>query len=254
MIRIYVLCHDEESYQQAMCYERCYEWMRVVRIPSTKWMESQVFAMLLQPEFRADWGRDDIQYVGLLKYNFQEKCPFYDFPTLCQAESRDWDVWTFVNGHEDDYRIPNPSMITYAGICHTLFPVIWFLLFQNEIPLEHLFSNQIPAFYSNCWIAKKSLLEPLLSFVNQAVYRMETLEPLRTLLHYNANYLQRLPAERLQEIMSFPYYTYHCFILERIPCLFFWWSGARIRPVGGTQRRLASQPEPHLPLLKITRH
>lgn len=249
MLRIYMICHDDMSHTQASAYERQYDWIRVIRIPNTKWMESAVFEILCQPEYRADWSREEIQYVGLLKYNFQEKSPFYDFPALCHAESANWDVWTFVNGHEDNYQLPNPSMITYAGICHTLFPVIWYLLFHGQVPIERLFSPAIPAFYSNSWIAKKSLVEPLLTFVAQAVERMETTEPLRTLLHYNANYLQRLPTERLQEIMSFPYYTYHCFVMERIPCLYFWQSGARIRPVGGPHRRLASQSEPGIPLL-----
>ena len=245
-----MICHDDASEKQAKTFEREYDWIRVLRIPNTKWMESAVFSILSQPEYRMDWDREEIQFVGLLKYNFQEKSPFYDFPVLCETESADWDVWTFVNGHENDYQIPNPSMITYAGICHTLFPVIWYLLFQDQVPLEQLFSPAIPSFYSNSWIAKRPYMASLVACMEDARHRMETVEPLRTLLHYNANYLQRLPTERLQEIMSLPYYTYHCFVMERIPCLHFWSTGARIRPVGGARRRPASFPEPNVPRLR----
>jgi hypothetical protein len=214
-------------------------------------MESIVFQMLAEKEYLDDWNREEIEFVGILKYNFQEKMPFYDFPALCDAESAEWDTWTFVNNHEDNYQLPNPSMITYAGICHTLFPVLWFLIFHPEVPLEKLFSPEIPAFYSNAWIVKKPVFHSLLTKWMPFAFQRMQCEPLQTLFYNNANYLQRLPEIRLKEIMKVPYYTYHCFVLERIPCLAFWIQGARIRPVGGNQRRRADDPEPGLPLLRL---
>lgn len=237
MLRIYMLCHDDASEQHAQSYAQRHDWIRVLRLPNTKWMESAAFRILKDPKYQDDWDSDTIEYVGLLKYNFEEKSPFYDFPTVCRTTAAEWDVWTFVNGHEDTPLAPaSLPMIPYAAICHTLFPVIWYFLFHAHVPLERLFSPDIPAFYSNSWIAKKTLFRSFLAFANDAIHRMDTEEPLKTLLHYNANYLQRLPTTRLIELMEAPYYTYHCFLMERVPCLYFWLANARICPVGGTQR------------------
>jgi hypothetical protein len=250
MLRIYMLCHDDASEQRAHSYAQRYDWIRVLRLPNTKWMESAVFRLLSDPTYVNDWDSDAIEYVGILKYNFQEKSPFYDFPTLCRTTATDWDVWTFVNGHEDTPLAPAAlPMVSYAGVCHTLFPILWYFLFHTHVPLEHLFSPTVSAFYSNAWIAKKHYFKSFVSFANDARHRMETEEPLKTLLHYNANYLQRLPTPRLMELMEAPYYTYHCFLMERVPCLYFWLANARIFQVGGTHRRLATDPDPSIPCL-----
>lgn len=255
-LRIYVIAHDDASLARAEAYAAQFPWMRAVRVPKTPHMESEVFRLLARPSYQADWNRDCIQFVGLMKYNFEEKLPFYDFPALCAAESNDWDAWSFVNNHEDNYGLPNPSMLTYAGICHTLFPVLWFLLFHQKVPLERLFSPDIPAFYSNAWISKKPLFASLvLAWMPHVFYKLENEEPLKSLAWYNANYLERIPLDDLKAIMGCPYYTYHAFLLERVPCLaFFMHPGARIRPVGGNRRRAADDPEPGLGVLCLKRY
>lgn len=245
---LYMICHDDVSYKKASMYSLKYEWIKPILIANTKYMESIVFYYL--KDRRDEWK--DKTYIGIIKYSFEEKCPFYDFPYLCkQAETVD--VFTFVNGHEDNYHIPNPTMINYAGICHTLFPVIWYLLLKKfQTPVDIMFHASIPSFYSNFWIAKKNTFEDYLQFFCQALEVMETDEELRHLLHHNANYLQRLPEEKLYEIMNVPYYTYHCFICERLPCFFFWAKGYTILQIGGPERRSKEQPEPMIPLLSLS--
>jgi hypothetical protein len=248
-LRVYILGHDDPSMAIAESYAARFSWMRAIQVPKQREMESAVFPMLNTEEWRADWDRPDIEFVGILKYNFQEKMPFYDLEDLCQSEGNQWDIWTFVNSHEDNYGLPNPTMTTYAGVCHTLFPVLWFLLWYPSIPVEHMFHPDIPAFYSNAWMVRKSFFHSLVSNWMPYAFAKLNEEPLRTLALYNANYLQRLPVEDLTVIMDAPYYTYHCFLLERIPCLAFWAEGGRWRPVGGPQRRRPDTPEPGLKIL-----
>jgi hypothetical protein len=246
LLLLYMICHDEASYKIATDYATRYAWISPILIPNTKFMESIVFYILRDKSH--EWK--DKTHIGIIKYSFEEKCPFYDFPYLCQ-QIKDMDVMTFVNGHEDNYNIPNPTMINYAGICHTLFPVIWYLLLkQFQIPVDKMFDASIPSFYSNFWIAKTHCFEEYMNFFQQTLSVMETNEELKFLLHQNANYLQRLPVERLYEIMNVPYYTYHCFICERLPCFFFWAKGYSILQIGGTMRRIKNNPDPSIPLLR----
>lgn len=248
LLLLYMVCHDEASYQIAKKYALQYSWIKPLMIPNTKWMESIAFYLLKDKAF--EW--QDKTHIGIIKYSFEEKCPFYDFPYLCE-HLKHTDVMTFVNGHEDNYHIPNPTMINYASLCHTLFPIIWYLLLKEfQIPVDKMFDVSIPAFYSNFWIAKKHCFEAYLQFFQQALTIMENQQELKYLLHHNANYLERLPSEKLYEIMNVPYYTYHCFICERLPCFFFWAKSYSILQIGGKERRHKHTPEPSIPLLHLS--
>lgn len=245
LLLLYMVCHDDASFKIATDYSKKYSWITPVQIPNTKYMESIVFYML--KDRYQEWK--DKTHVGIIKYSFEEKCPFYNFPYLCE-QAKDIDVFTFVNGHEDNYQIPNPTMLNYASLCHTLFPIIWYLLLkQFQIPLDKIFEPSIPAFYSNFWIAKTKCFEDYMVFFQQVLNIMDTNDELKYLLHQNANYLQRLPVDKLYEIMNVPYYTYHCFICERLPCFFFWAKGYSILQVGGPMRRTKNNPDPSIPLL-----
>ena len=228
---LYMVCHDSASFERASKYSM-YSWIIPIQIPSTVYMESIVFTLL--PQRIHEWK--DKTHVGIIKYSFEEKTPFYDFPLLCSSHPL-VDVFTFVNGHEDDFNLPNPSMIAYAGICHTLFPVVWYnLLREFDVAPEQMFNVDIPAFYSNFWIAKKEYFQDYLDFINESIKVMGSNKELARLLSYNANYLERLDPMRLKEIMNAPYYTYHCFVAERLPCFYFWNAKCSILPVGGKQR------------------
>lgn len=253
-LKIYVLCHDDASQAKANAYAKKCHWMEPIRLPATNYMESAVFRLLREKE--ADWNRDDIECIGFLKYNFEEKSPFYDLEQVYHTEKQRWDVWTFVNGHETPERWSHPTMLTYATICHSLFAVIWYLLFQpsiarGEFTLNEVFSPDIPAFYSNAWMAKRSLFKSTVDAINAMMDAMDTREDLQDLLWHNSNYPHKMHMNAIQRAMKAPYYTYHCFITERLPCIFLWKLGARIRQVGGKERRLPKDPERGLPLLNL---
>lgn len=245
LLVMYMVCHDDTSYQKGLDYAKKYNWIIPILIPNTKYMESIIFH-LLKDRYH-EWK--DKTHIGILKYSFEEKSPFYNFRYLCE-NMKDIDIMTFVNGHEDNYNIPNPTMINYASICHTLFPVIWYLLLKHfQIPVDKMFDVSIPAFYSNFWIARRHCFEEYLQFFHQALTIMDTNEEVSFLMHHNANYLQRLPSETLTKIMNVPYYTYHCFICERLPCFFFWAKGYKIFQVGGKERRSKYQADPTIPII-----
>src|SRR5207237_34571 len=84
--------------------------------------------------------------------------------------------------------------------------------------------NNVPVFFCNYWMIRTNWM---IKYVNFAVKYMEKLDDvndlyLQKLLYANANYEGRLPAERLIQISGFPYYTHHCFVMERLPSIFAW--------------------------------
>jgi hypothetical protein len=253
-IKIYVLCHDDASQAKAMAYASKFEWMEPIRLPATNYMESAVFRLLRERE--AEWNHPEIECIGLLKYNFENKNPFYDLPALYNAERNRWDAWSFVNGHEAPEDWTHINMLAYATICHPLFTVIWHKLFEpyiatGKFTLNDVFSSAIPAFYSNAWMAKRDLFKSTVDWINHFMDAMDTRTDLQELLWHNSNYPHNMTMTAIQRAMKAPYYTYHCFITERLPCFFLWKLGGRLRQVGGKERRSANNPEYGLRLLSL---
>jgi hypothetical protein len=256
MIKIYILYHDDASFAKANAYASQFSWMEPIRVPATNYMESAVFRILREKEH--EWNRPEIECVGLLKYNFEQKNPFYDLPTLFNSEKQQYDVWSFVNGHEDPERWSHPNMLTYATICHPLFSVIWYLLLKpyiatGEFSLNDVFHNDLPAFYSNAWMAKRHLFKSIVFGITALMDTMDSREDLQELLWYDSKYPHKMNSGAIQRAMKTSYYTYHCFITERLPCLFVWKLKARLNQVGGKLRRPITKPDPSYPLLRLNK-
>jgi len=228
-ILLYCVYHDDVS-KKALDEYAHLSFIRPIKIPNTPYMESTVFTLL--HALKHEWEHKS--HVGILKYSFLEKTPV--MPNFCGLvkENPHADVFTFVNGHEPPN---NLSMIQYATLCHPMFSPIWYVLLkQLAYPPNAMYDNTIPAFYSNYWIAKTRLFEGYLNFIRDAMSLMNKNEELKQLLYNDAKYLPRLSKDTLKRVMDRPYYTYHCFICERLPCFYFHTNKANILQVGGKER------------------
>lgn len=224
---LYIVYHDEASKKVAMKYAS-YPWARLLFIPSTKYLESIAFKMVR--ELYHEWSHK--KYVGILKYSFEGKTPFYDFEALCKSGHSD--VYTFVGPNHHAESTQKSSMIRTAVGYHPLFAPIWahLLVASCNVDGPDAFSNEIPAFYSNYWIAKVEFFASYVRFFDRIYTLMETDPNVRFLLEQNACYTEpHIPPEKLQKIMGAPFYKYYPFILERLPCFYFWKVGARIHLV-----------------------
>lgn len=226
-ILLYIVYHDEESRKIAEKYMP-YAWARLLYIPSTKYLESIAFTMIKNLEH--EWR--DKTYVGVLKYSFEGKTPFYDFETLCKDNP--WEVLTFVGPNHHASSTQQSSMIRTAVGYHPLFATIWAHLLVACCRIDgcDVFSNEIPAFYSNYWIARTSYFREYLRFFETIYHQMETDPHIKPLLEQNSCYSERhISEEKLVQIMGAPFYKYYPFIMERLPCFFFWKIGAKIHLV-----------------------
>lgn len=82
------------------------------------------------------------------------------------------------------------------------------------------FSDKFPMFYNNYWYAKPKVLLEYREFLKKAEDELEKIPG----VYENSGYLVgNTPKEVLEKITGKPYYTFHAFIFERLPCIFFWY-------------------------------
>lgn len=228
---LYIVYHDEASKKKAEKYEK-EPWARLLYIESTKYLESDAYRALKDLEH--EWGDKD--YVGVIKYSFEDKTSFFNFDELCRGDGAD--VLTFVGPESHSPDTLGVSMIRTAKRCHMYFPSIWAHVLVTRLGLDatKVFSDDIPAFYSNFWIAKTPFFKEYIRVYGIVREVMETDELIRPILYQNAAYFQHIDTERLTAIMGVPYYPYHPFVMERLPCLVFWLMGAKIYQVTNEER------------------
>ena len=230
-VLLYIVYHDDVSKKRTEKYEK-EPWASLLHIPSTKYLESQAYRILKDRE--DEWK--DKEFVGVIKYSFEEKTSAFDFATIC--ESINADVIAFVGGESHSPDTQGVSMIKTARRCHQYFPTIWAHILVARLGLDEnkVFSDDIPAFYSNFWIARTPLFREYVRIYAIVQDVMENDELIRPILYQNAAYFQHIEKETLVNIMGVPHYPYHPFVMERLPCLVFWLLGANIKIITNEER------------------
>ena len=90
-----------------------------------------------------------------------------------------------------------------------------------NLDISNVKYNLIPIFWNNYWMCKSNILNNYIDFFINFVNIIDKNIELTNLINLNAYYGGNLNSEQLLKITGFPYYTYHCFILERLPCFYF---------------------------------
>ena len=189
-----------------------------------------------------DW--DTYDYVGTLSWKAPHKIIIPDIHALARRLERDKgpgtppspDVVAF-------YFNTSRSSLTTQAKSHALFNTIWFQL-MDQLGLDAVtIDKTVRPFYSNYWIAKPSWMKKYIAFYKKAQHVMDTYTSIQTALWSNIGYplSSSMNQTRCLEVFSRPYYPYHPFICERLPCVFFTLQGAHIHyhtpPTNGTVKR-----------------
>ena len=135
----------------------------------------------------------------------------------------DADVIPFVQ-----YLAPNPTykLVDFACRAHPQFRYLWDEITRHlGYSREESHSVNIPAFYYNYWMTKPRWMKEYIEHIRKVYEYMENEESIQVALHSDSNYT--LPKPRYE----MKYLTHHCFLLERLPCLYFWSKKASIKPV-----------------------
>ena len=223
---IYVLAPTQEKLAKARQDFKDFPWAFPVLIPTTFYLESVMYSHVLQ-RLREQWEHAD--YVGTISYSAIEK--LYDisaiYGTLHDARDKKADVAAFL------YR--GDSLVAAAEKWHPGFLRIWVgALRYLGFPTDQILSEQIPSFYCNYWAATPKVMKDYMQFVRVFVHTLDTLPVISDEVWNDCGYsargpeIAKVPSEHCMRIWGVPYYPFHPFLLERLPCFFFHVTGKKI--------------------------
>lgn len=225
-IRIFILCHDSESQLEAVKSFGHYDWATVIMIKTTHYLENIMYSLILK-KHRDMWK--DCDYVGTLGWRAPQKIGDLDMDAIIanikrvKASGHSCDLISFAN-------FMDKPLISHAQSSHPQFTSIWTdmlgqLGFAN---VSEVCNPHIPTFYCNYWMTHPKWMDMYIDFFARAKKVLDTYEPIQERLWSNSTYIPKMSAERCIQVFGRPWYPYHTFICERLPCFFFWKNGADI--------------------------
>lgn len=221
---IYILCYDDASQKKAIKRFGNQPWARILFIASTPYLESIAYLHYL-PALRHEW--EHVDYVGTLSYKAPEKIKI---PTTAQLEKH------VQNSYPDVipfFPRPGTVLLEQGSKHHPLFVPLWIrLLLQLNVPPHLATAREVPVFFCNYWVATPTWMKRYIAFAQRAKHVMDTDPNMQADLWSDAEYASNnLSMERLLKVFQRPYYTHHPFVLERLPCMFFWLTNAFVHPI-----------------------
>lgn len=221
---VYVLCHDEATLRVATARHAADPWARVLRIPTTPYLENVMYGEVLRDR-QAEWA--DADFVGTLSWKAHTRMRLPDMTQFGETLRRGgYDVGALVVPRH----VPDASrMVTAASEAHPPFRDVWVPLLQTlGFSAEEALSPAIPGFFCNYWMARPAWMERYMDFFAAARAALDTEPALQPALWSPSKYAGALSRDALRAIYGAPYYAMHPFVCERLPCFFFWRHGARV--------------------------
>lgn len=221
-VRIFIISYDDYTENYAKKYLK-YSWAYPIRLnKTTKYLEAIMYHEWLEQNYDL-WK--DFDYVGTLSWKFDQKIHIPNMTHILNTcKLRNIDIYPF-------YVIQNlPNLnYTFNNRCPKELKFIWVHLLKklgyNE---EKSLSINAKQFYSNYWICKRELMLDYCTFCKTVKDTLENSNELEEYVNSDSKYGGKLPIERLLKIFGKPYYTFHPFIFENLPCFYFWIKGFNI--------------------------
>lgn len=216
-IVVYVLCYDADTEAHARREFEGVPWARVMFIPTTMYLEGAAYAHSLL-RCRHEWA--DADYVGTLSWKAVQKLALPHIPRVC-ARRPDADVIALLPGLYPLLEEPMTSRPEFKDV--------WVpLLCRLGYSAEDAASPDIPTFYCNYWLCRPPWMDRYITFFVQAKGLLDTWPRIQEALWSDSDYEAQMPVERCRQIWGVPYYPFHPFVGERLPCFFFWKEGASV--------------------------
>lgn len=218
-IIIYVLCYNEHTYQHALKIFT-QDYFKIIIIPTTLYLENIMYNNWLL-EHIDEW--ENCEYVGTISWKAFEKINRSIFDNLldCLMKNKP-DIISF-------YGSSNNNTILDTDKYHPHFSSILKILMYNlNIDSSIYFDPNMIIFYSNYWITTPKWMKKYIDFFKKAQYILDTNEDIQEKLWSDSLYNGKLSKDECLNIFKKPYYTYHCFLCERLPSIYFWYKKGRI--------------------------
>lgn len=218
---LYVVCHDNYSKGYSVLHYGSIPYAKIHRIPTTQYFETHLFLSDLADR-REEWERVD--YVGMITWRAKQKIALPNFDAVIHAAKRaSADVIAF---YKPSCEL-QLNLVEWGQRCHPHFSYLWSIMCEQlGYDRSHYESKDIPAFYCNYWMATPTWIERYMEHIQKAKTILETYDTedgkFQRLLNCNSGFQYKVPRPGIK------YISYHCFLLERLPCLFFWVNGAKV--------------------------
>lgn len=225
MLRVRQIYYKE--IQKVINMERTRNFVPYYNPISDETLESGVIRRLFE-----EGDYKDSEYYGVLSHKFYKKLKKdsnYIENTILNDEDKA-DVYSFFGN------LNKTNLITQGNNWHPLFVDIYKVIANRldwGIDLEDNKALMQPI-YSNHWIAsKETFKEFCLDFLIPVTNLMNESKLLRDLCNQDANYISRekINPETCLKVFNRPYYTYHCFILERLFPIFCYLRGKTVKHI-----------------------
>lgn len=210
MLRVRQIYFEET--QKIFNMQKTSDFTPYLNIESNEFLESGVIHRMF-----LNGDHEDSSYYGVVSHKFYQKLNKSSSEVFKAIRSyeNDADVYSFFP------KLPKKNLITEGDKWHDLFSDIYKLL-ANKLELDINVLNEkhlMEPIYSNHWIAKREVFEEYCKdFLLPAIDQMSNNKLLRDLCNQDANYISRtkISPQKCLKVFNKPYYTYHCFILERL--------------------------------------
>jgi hypothetical protein len=241
-IRIFLLNYNERTKNLSEKYEKQFPFFKPHALKQTEYLENEVIYYLYDhPE-----EYKQFKYIGFLASTFESKIPFYQFDkTLSFLREPDLIYFRTPGG------IVNVGISLFleqnasANPHPALLPIFEKTLRFLNIPKSYLY-KPIPLFFSNYFIMKRELFEEYLEMMVKLKHEWDYNPSFRVLLWKDARYAEsKLTPEQIQKKFGVPYYSHHCFVLERLVAIWTAWkcdSSVNRKFVYGTPPKLSFHP------------
>ena len=201
-----------EDTQKIFNMQKTSDFIPYLNTESDEFLESGVIRKMF-----LDGDYEDSSYYGVVSHKFYQKLSKSSSEVfkLIRSDENNADVYSFFS------KLPKKNLITEGDKWYDLFSDIYKLLANklkwniDVLDEKHL----MEPIYSNHWIAKKEVFKEYCSeFLTPVIDLMNHNKLLRDLCNQDANYISRtkISPEKCLKVFNRPYYTYHCFILERL--------------------------------------
>ena len=190
--------------------------MKIIRLGKDRYFENQFWHMANELYDQDAWAAED--FVGLISYKYERKTQS-DISTIIQTckDNIDADVVALY-----DFDI---NLMTHACEVHgEIFKEAWTKLFAQNKFTDKSDRDDLPAFYCNFWLAKPEQVLAYSAWAVQVMDQMNTME----IMQSNSLYRGLMSKDQLISLTGHNYYALHPFIMERLPCIYFYLNNCKI--------------------------
>lgn len=211
---LYVISHDDKSFEIASRYCRCKPWTRILQIPSTPFFESIIYDELLQQR-RAEW--EGMDFVGVSTYRSLKFAPLDKLKALLElAQHKPYDVAPlFTTGEYLQAQAVRGHTAEFTQVWDMLLKVQGFT--EQEIRAQ----DSVEVFLRNSMIIRPRWLKRLTQHMSEAIQLVVTNASIQAAFATDAHYQEAKYRKKVAEtVFHTPYYQWHPFIFERLPVFY----------------------------------